>query len=178
MKRSFEIWPEGRSLRGSATFCSSTVPGPARATLPSRSRGPASETARGRFFNVVDLVNRLESETRQGQQGRLADYPARLGFIALDELGYLPFARPAVSCCSTLVSRLYERTSIIITSNLDPPLRNHRNRQRKLARQEPRLIPPIRSPALAWLHVCRLRSAERWTILIADRVPFGRRSRA
>jgi DNA replication protein DnaC len=57
---------------------------------------------RGRFFNVVDLVNRLESETRQGRQGRLADYPARLGFIVLDELGYLPFARPAVSCRSTL----------------------------------------------------------------------------
>jgi hypothetical protein len=36
----------------------------------------------------VDLVNRLESETRQGRQGRLADYPARLGFIVLDELGY------------------------------------------------------------------------------------------
>jgi len=58
---------------------------------------------RGRFFNVVDLVNRLESGTGQGRQGRLgADYPARLGFIVLDDLGYLPFARPAVSCCSTL----------------------------------------------------------------------------
>jgi hypothetical protein len=56
-------------------------------------------------------------------------------------------------------------------------LRNHRNQQRKLALQEPRLIPPIRSPALASLRVCRLRSAERWTIAIADRVPFGRRSR-
>jgi DNA replication protein DnaC len=42
---------------------------------------------RGRFCNVVDLVNRLESETRRGRQGRLADYPARLGFIVLDELG-------------------------------------------------------------------------------------------
>jgi len=83
---------------------------------------------RGRFFNVEDLINRLESKTRQGRQWRLADYPARLGFIVLDELGYLPFARQAVSCRSYLVSRLYERTSIIITSNLDPPLRNHRNR--------------------------------------------------
>jgi DNA replication protein DnaC len=49
--------------------------------------------ARGRFFNVVDLVNRLESETRQGRQGRLADYLTRLDFIVLDELGYLPFAQ-------------------------------------------------------------------------------------
>jgi hypothetical protein len=30
---------------------------------------------RGRFFNVVDLVNRLETETRQGKQGRIADSP-------------------------------------------------------------------------------------------------------
>jgi DNA replication protein DnaC len=57
---------------------------------------------RGKFFNVEDLVNRFESETRQGRQGRLADYPGRLGFIFLDEPGYLPFTRPAVSCCSTL----------------------------------------------------------------------------
>jgi IstB-like ATP binding protein len=57
---------------------------------------------RGRFFNFVDLVKRLESENPSGSAGRLADYPARLGFIVLDELGYLPFARPAVSCCSTL----------------------------------------------------------------------------
>ena len=51
----------------------------------------------------MDLVNRLESEARQGQQGRLADYPARLGFIVLDELGYLPGRRPAAFY---LVSRL------------------------------------------------------------------------
>ena len=29
---------------------------------------------RGRFYNVVDLVNRLETETRNGRQGRLADH--------------------------------------------------------------------------------------------------------
>ena len=44
---------------------------------------------RGRFYNVVDLVNRLETETRSGKQGRLADYLNRLEFIILDELGYL-----------------------------------------------------------------------------------------
>lgn len=48
--------------------------------------------ARGRFFNTVDLVNRLESEGRSGRQGRLADYLTRMDFIVLDELGYLPFA--------------------------------------------------------------------------------------
>ena len=49
--------------------------------------------ARGRFFNVVDLVNRLETETRSGRQGRIADHLTRLDFVVLDELGYLPFAQ-------------------------------------------------------------------------------------
>src|SRR4029450_7287634 len=49
--------------------------------------------ARGRFYIVVDLVNRLESEARAGRQGRLADYLTRLDFVVLDELGYLPFAQ-------------------------------------------------------------------------------------
>jgi DNA replication protein DnaC len=74
--------------------------------------------ARGRFFNVVDLVNRLESETRQGRQGRLADYLTRLDFIVLDELGYLLFAQAGGQLLFHLVSRLYERTSIIVTTNL------------------------------------------------------------
>ena len=74
--------------------------------------------ARGRFFNVVDLVNRLESETRQGRQGRLADYLTRLDFIVLDELGYLPFAQAGGQLLFHLVSRLYERTSNIVTTNL------------------------------------------------------------
>src|SRR5205085_7145888 len=50
-------------------------------------------SARGRFYNVVDLVNRLETETRAGRQGRLADHLTRMDFIVLDELGYLPFAQ-------------------------------------------------------------------------------------
>jgi DNA replication protein DnaC len=43
--------------------------------------------ARGRFFNVVDLVNKLEAETRAGRQGRMADYLSRKDFVVLDELG-------------------------------------------------------------------------------------------
>jgi DNA replication protein DnaC len=73
---------------------------------------------RGRFFNVVDLVNRLETETRSGKQGRMADYLTRLDFVILDELGYLPFAQSGGQLLFHLISRLYERTSIIVTTNL------------------------------------------------------------
>ena len=73
---------------------------------------------RGRFFNVVDLVNRLETETRAGKQGRMADYLTRLDFVILDELGYLPFAQSGGQLLFHLVSRLYERTSVIVTTNL------------------------------------------------------------
>ena len=74
--------------------------------------------ARGRFFNVVDLVNRLETETRSGRQGRIADHLTRLDFVVFDELGYLPFAQAGGQLLFHLISKLYERTSVIITTNL------------------------------------------------------------
>ena len=74
--------------------------------------------ARGRFFNVVDLVNKLEAEGRAGRQGRIADYLSRMDFIILDELGYLPFAQSGGQLLFHLISRLYEQTSVIVTTNL------------------------------------------------------------
>jgi DNA replication protein DnaC len=73
---------------------------------------------RGRFFNVVDLVNRLDTEARSGKQGHLADYLNRLDFVILDELGYLPFAQAGGQLLFHLISKLSERTSIIVTTNL------------------------------------------------------------
>ncbi len=74
--------------------------------------------ARGRFFNVVDLVNKLEAEARTGHQGRLADQLCRMDLVVLDELGYLPFAQAGGQLLFHLVSRLYEQTSVVVTTNL------------------------------------------------------------
>ena len=81
-------------------------------------RAVISNGARGRFFNVVDLVNRLEAETRAGRAGRLAEHLMRLDFVILDELGYLPFAQSGGQLLFHLVSKLYEQTSVIVTTNL------------------------------------------------------------
>ena len=74
--------------------------------------------ARVRYYNTIDLVNRLEAETRAGKAGRIADHLSRLDLVILDELGYLPFALSGGQLLFHLVSRLYEQTSIMVTTNL------------------------------------------------------------
>jgi DNA replication protein DnaC len=73
---------------------------------------------KARYFNVVDLVNRLQTEIKLGHQGRIADRLTRVNLLILDELGYLPFAQSGGQLLFHLISRLYERTSIIVTTNL------------------------------------------------------------
>lgn len=73
---------------------------------------------RGGFFNVVDLVNKLEMENRNGKQGRIAEHLTRLDVVVMDELGYLPFAQTGGQSLFHLISKLYEQTSIIVTTNL------------------------------------------------------------
>ena len=74
--------------------------------------------ARARFFTAVDLVNKLEAEARAGREGHIADHLTRLDLVILDELGYLPFAQTGGQLLFHVISRLYERTSVIVTTNL------------------------------------------------------------
>ena len=74
---------------------------------------------RGRFFSVVNLVNKLEQEKLSGKAGSLASRLANIDFVVLDELGYLPFPQAGGSLLFHLVSTLYERTSLIVTTNLN-----------------------------------------------------------
>ncbi len=73
---------------------------------------------RVRFFSTIDLVNQLESEKAQGRPGQLANRLAHADLVVLDELGYLPFSQAGGALLFHLLSKLYERTSVMITTNL------------------------------------------------------------
>jgi DNA replication protein DnaC len=73
---------------------------------------------KARFFNVLDLVNQLEQEKLDNRGGRLAEHMTRHDLVVLDELGYLPFSKSGGQLLFHLISKLYERTSLIITTNL------------------------------------------------------------
>jgi DNA replication protein DnaC len=71
-----------------------------------------------RFFATVDLVNALEQEKTANKAGQIAERLLRLDLVILDELGYLPFSSSGGALLFHLLSKLYERTSVIITTNL------------------------------------------------------------
>ncbi|RKJ93864.1 IS21-like element helper ATPase IstB, partial [Teichococcus wenyumeiae] len=70
-----------------------------------------------RFFSTVDLVNALEQEKAANRAGQLAKRLLRLDLVILDELGYLPFSSSGGALLFHLLSKLYERTSVVITTN-------------------------------------------------------------
>jgi DNA replication protein DnaC len=73
---------------------------------------------RARFYSVVDLVNQLDAEKRAGRAGQLATRLLYQDVIVLDELGYLPFSQDGGALLFHLISKLYERVSLIVTTNL------------------------------------------------------------
>jgi DNA replication protein DnaC len=80
--------------------------------------GLTRHNKRVRFYSTVDLVNALEQEKAQGKAGRIALSLMRLDLVVLDELGYLPFSQAGGALLFHLMSKLYEHTSVLITTNL------------------------------------------------------------
>ncbi|HEU4709170.1 MAG TPA: IS21-like element helper ATPase IstB [Methylophilaceae bacterium] len=74
---------------------------------------------RVRFFNTVDLVNQLQREKQLGKAGNLAKQMVQVDALILDELGYLPFPESGGALLFHLISQLYEKTSLLITTNLN-----------------------------------------------------------
>jgi DNA replication protein DnaC len=73
---------------------------------------------KARFFNLVDLANQLEIEKSNNRAGRLAKQLEKLDLLVLDELGYIPFSENGGKLIFHLLSKVYEKTSVIITTNL------------------------------------------------------------
>lgn len=80
--------------------------------------GITKHCRRVRFFSTVDLVNLLEQEKAAGKAGKLAYALMRVDLVILDELGYLPFSQSGGALLFHLLSKLYEHTSVLITTNL------------------------------------------------------------
>lgn len=80
--------------------------------------GITRHNKRVRFYSTVDLVNLLEQEKADGRAGKLAFSLMRMDLVILDELGYLPFSQSGGALLFHLLSKLYEHTSVIITTNL------------------------------------------------------------
>jgi DNA replication protein DnaC len=73
---------------------------------------------RVRFFSTIELVNALEIEKAAGKHGQIAYRLMHVDLVVLDELGYLPFSQAGGALLFHLLSKLYERTSVVITTNL------------------------------------------------------------
>lgn len=80
--------------------------------------GITNHAKRVRFYSTIDLVNLLEQEKAAGKAGKLAFALLRMDLVILDELGYLPFSQAGGALLFHLLSKLYEHTSVMITTNL------------------------------------------------------------
>jgi DNA replication protein DnaC len=127
----FEVSPVDRKLVTQLAGCGFTAaahnavlvggPGTGKSHLAT-AIGVAGITEHGkrvRFYSTVDLVNALEREKIEGKAGRIAGSLLRMDLVILDELGYLPFSQAGGALLFHLLSKLYEHTSVVITTNLD-----------------------------------------------------------
>ena len=127
----FEVSPVDRKLVTQLASCEFTAvahnavlvggPGTGKSHLAT-AIGVAGITEHGkrvRFYSTVDLVNALEREKAEGKAGRIAGSLLRMDLVILDELGYLPFSQAGGALLFHLLSKLYEHTSVVITTNLD-----------------------------------------------------------
>ena len=73
---------------------------------------------RVRVHNAVDLVSQLEREKQLGKAGNMSRQLIQADAVVIDELGYLPFSASGGALLFHLISHLYEKTSLIITTNL------------------------------------------------------------
>lgn len=72
-----------------------------------------------RFHNAVDLINALIKEQAEGNTGKLIRQLSQTDCVIIDELGYIPFPKSGGALLFHLISKLYEKTSVIITTNLE-----------------------------------------------------------
>ncbi len=71
-----------------------------------------------RFFTATALVTQLLERRQDRELERLQKQLDRLELIVLDELGYVPFAKAGAELLFDVVGRAYERTSLMLTTNL------------------------------------------------------------
>ena len=73
---------------------------------------------RARFFTVTGLVTQLLERREQKELERFHRQLERLELLVLDELGYVPCSKAGAELLFEVISRAYERTSLIVTTNL------------------------------------------------------------
>lgn len=73
---------------------------------------------RVRFFSVTGLVTQLLEQREERTLQRLHRQLERNRLLILDELGYVPFSKTGAELLFDVVSRAYERNSLIVTTNL------------------------------------------------------------
>jgi DNA replication protein DnaC len=115
-------FPAYRDLNGFDFNCSdvneATVRQLHRCEFVAPAQAIEHDRSRVRFFSTIELVNALEQEKLLGKPGQLALRLMYADVVILDELGYLPFSQNGGALLFHLLSKLYERTSVIITTNL------------------------------------------------------------